>query len=224
MAVSSDDLYRLASAGDWLLQRPPADVLQELRGLVASFPHVGSLPEQLLIRAVVVHALARVGLGLQFELYPRLVQAYLTLAASPWSTDEWVLVFARVADRFELALRNSNDLGPGASSLEVRISKALRFIDGRYSDPRLSVQQAAAQCGLSVRHLAHAIKLQTGEGFVAHLRRRRVEAARRLLEQSVLSVKEIAGAVGYGSTRQFERDFKHAYRITPKAVRREPRR
>ncbi len=203
-----------------MLQRPAADVLQELRGLVASLPHVANLSEQLLIRGLVMHALARLGLAMQFELYPRLVQAYLALAASPWSTDEWIVVFARVAQQFELTLRDSNDLSPGASSLEVRVSKVLRFIDGHYRDPRLSLQRAADLSGLSVRHLAHAIKLHTGEGFVAYLRGRRVEVARRLLEQSVLSVKEIAAAVGYGTTRQFERDFKRAYGTTPKGMRR----
>jgi AraC-like DNA-binding protein len=214
-----DDLYRLISAGEWLSLRPPAEMLQELRGLVASLPHVGSLADQLLIRALVVHALARVGLALQFELYPRLIQAYLVLAATPWSTDGWVLAFAQVAERFELALRDTNDLGSGASSLEVRVSKALRLINGHYANPQLSVQLVADQSGLSASHLTYAIKLQTGEGFVVHLRRRRVEAARHLLEKSVLSIKQIAAAVGYGSTRHFERDFKRVYGTTPKGVR-----
>ena len=142
--------------------------------------------------------------------------------ASPFGADDWFAAFAALADRLEAAFRDENDLGPGHCALDVRVAKAVRYIEAHYEDPHLTLRQVAEQVGLSFTYLAHVLTLQTGDGFVAHLRRHRVAAARRLLEETVLSVKEIAGAIGYRTTRQLERDFKRLHGTVPRAVRRAP--
>jgi len=195
--------------------RSPLDLVHEIRGLVAGLPML-NLPEQLVARYFVTHLLARLSL---LERRSDVSAAYLALMASPFGGDEWFAAFAALVERLEAAFRNENDLGPGHCPLDVRVAKAVRYIEAHYEDSRLTLPQVAEQVGLSFTYLAHAIKLQTGDGFVAHLRRHRVAAARRLLEETVLSVKEIAGATGYRTTRQLERDFKRLHGKVPKAVR-----
>jgi AraC-like DNA-binding protein len=200
-----------------LAELPPLDVIQELRGLVASQPFVG-LPEQLLSRGFVTHHLARISIPL--DRHPQITAALVAMTASPWAGDEWIVVFARLADRLESVLKEENDLGLKHCPLEVRIAKALRFIEAHYDDRDLTLPLVADRAGLSCSYLAHTLKRQTGQGFVAHLRRHRVDAARRLLEETVLSVKEVAAATGYQTPRQLERDFKRLNGVVPTSIRR----
>jgi AraC-like DNA-binding protein len=200
-----------------LAELPPLDVIQELRGLVASQPFVG-LPEQLLSRGFVTHHLARISIPL--DRHPQITAALVAMTASPWAGDEWIVVFAQLADRLESVLKEENDLGLKHCPLEVRIAKALRFIEAHYDDRDLTLPLVADRAGLSCSYLAHTLKRQTGLGFVAHLRRHRVDAARRLLEETVLSVKEVAAATGYQTPRQLERDFKRLNGVVPTAIRR----
>jgi AraC-like DNA-binding protein len=206
----------LVAPASRVLELSPLDVIQELRGLVASLPLV-SLPEQLLSRGFVTHHLARISMS--FDRHPEITPTLVALIASPWAGDEWIVVFARLANRLELVIREENDLGLGHCPLEVRIAKALRFIETHYDDPCLTLRRVADQVGLSFSYLAHTLKQQTGQAFVAHLRRHRVEAARRLLEETVLSVKEVAAAAGYQTPRQLERDFKRLHGVVPTAIR-----
>jgi AraC-like DNA-binding protein len=208
-----------AAAADRVMELPPGELLQEIRGFVADISSASTLHEQLLGRSLATHLLARIGVALNMDLYPDVRTAFVALAASPWAADDWVVAFARLVERLEAVLTNHNDLGSGRSTLDIRLSKAMRLIDTQYADSRLTLRRVAARSGLSFSHLAHVIKRHTGESFVAHVRRRRITAARRLLDETALTIKEIAAAVGYGSTRQFERDFKRCLGTAPKTVR-----
>jgi AraC-like DNA-binding protein len=99
------------------------------------------------------------------------------------------------------------------------VRETLGFIERRFREPGCVLNAAAAAVRLTPSHLSRTLSRQTGQGFVAHLRRRRVEEARRLLNESVLRIKEIATAIGYDSRRQFERDFKRLCRTTPTSLR-----
>lgn len=72
---------------------------------------------------------------------------------------------------------------------------------------------------VSPRHLDRLFKTKLGVGFLDTYRRIRLEHARRLLQQSPLSVAEIAVACGFSSAGHFSRTFKDAFGMTPVAAR-----
>jgi AraC-like DNA-binding protein len=199
---------------------PPLAVLQEVQGLAATIPLAPTLHEQLLGRALVTHLLGRLACVTGLDCDPDLARAFFAVTAASWADDSWFGAFAHAVRRFERALTYRNDLGSGRAPLDVRLHRAVAFIDAHFRDPRLTLAQVAHHAGLSRFYVARMLKNHTGAGFVGHLRRRRIEAAKELLAATVLSIKEIAAKVGYGTPRQFERDFKRLCGVAPTSGRR----
>ena len=210
---------RCHALAERIVQLSPLNLLQELRGLAASIPQAPTLHEQLLGRSLVTHVLARLGRITQLEGDADVARAFFALEASDWAGDEWYRAFADACRCFEGVLAQQNDLGPGMRTIDVRMHRARRYIDSHYRDPEIRLSRVAEHAGLSPCYVARMIKRETGHGFLLHIRRRRVESARRLLDDTVLSIKEIAAKVGYGTPRQFERDFKRLVGVAPTALR-----
>lgn len=78
----------------------------------------------------------------------------------------------------------------------------------------------AALVGISARHLDRLFAGQLGCGFLATYRQIRLNRARRLLEQSPLSISEIAFATGFSSAAHFSRAFAAAFGHSPQTARR----
>lgn len=100
-----------------------------------------------------------------------------------------------------------------------RLRQILEFIQSNHTDPQLSLRSAAGRVRLSTFHLSRWLKHETGTGFSQHLRAARVAHACELLQSTDLSVKEIAGAVGYNNTNALDRNFKAALTATPQEYR-----
>ncbi|WP_420410500.1 GlxA family transcriptional regulator [Hoeflea sp.] len=77
----------------------------------------------------------------------------------------------------------------------------------------------ARLAGISVRHLDRLFATHLKAGFLDTYRRIRLDHARRLLEQSPLSVSEVAFATGFSSAGHFSRSFRELFGITPTAIR-----
>jgi transcriptional regulator GlxA family with amidase domain len=77
----------------------------------------------------------------------------------------------------------------------------------------------AALAGISERHLDRLFATHLGDGFLRTYLRIRLEHARRLLEQSPLSIAEIAYAVGFSSSAHFTRSFTAMLGRTPRQTR-----
>ena len=107
-----------------------------------------------------------------------------------------------------------------AESAEVYIQ---RFYGKIYS-----VQDVADALGLGYHSLRKKFKQKTGQSIGKYLIETKVENARILLEQTNLSVKEIAFQVGFKDPSQFSKVFKRymsvspwIYRTSKRALRRE---
>jgi AraC-like DNA-binding protein len=100
-----------------------------------------------------------------------------------------------------------------------RVLAVLQAIHRRYQEPRLTIATIARDLHLSPGHLAHLLKHETGRGFLTHLHRTRVREAAALLTTTALSVKEIAGRVGYSRTSRFDVHFRRYHGVTPTAFR-----
>ncbi|AKJ63610.1 helix-turn-helix transcriptional regulator [Kiritimatiella glycovorans] len=110
----------------------------------------------------------------------------------------------------------------GASGSSTPVYAALRCIEMRFREP-LTLEDVAGAAGLSVSRIAHLTKEVTGRTIVEHLRRRRVEESRRLLEQTDRTCADIALDVGFGEQSYFIRRFRQATGVTPGRYRREMR-
>lgn len=84
---------------------------------------------------------------------------------------------------------------------------------------KLSLKDIAQSAPLSPGRLRPLFKAQTGMTPIRYLRRLRLQKAKRLLETSGLSVKEIAAQVGLSDVSHFVRDFEKACGLAPTAHR-----
>ena len=121
----------------------------------------------------------------------------------------WVLLW-RVAAEAQAA-RSSPPEYPA-------LSKALDFMERNLSSP-LQVGEVAEHCELSLQRLNHHARQHYGCSLGVFLRRRKMERARHLLEQSDLAVKVVAAEVGMPDLHQFNKFFKHYAGMAPSAYR-----
>lgn len=77
----------------------------------------------------------------------------------------------------------------------------------------------AKEVGISPRHFKRRFKKATGEMPLKYLQRIRIDAAKRMLENSQDSIDEITWAVGYQDTSSFCRLFKQHSNLSPSEYR-----
>lgn len=99
---------------------------------------------------------------------------------------------------------------------EQRIRKILQRIQ---EDPAQRIHELATQFNLSHSHLQHLFKQQTGVQLGHLLLEYRLQKAAHLLDHTIMSVKEIAYAVGYEHTSSFIRAFERRFGIAPRGYR-----
>jgi AraC family transcriptional regulator of adaptative response / DNA-3-methyladenine glycosylase II len=81
-----------------------------------------------------------------------------------------------------------------------------------------------ARVGVSARHLRRMFNDHLGMTPDQFARSRRTHFARRLLDDSDLSIAEVAFAAGFGSVRQFNRAMQEVFRFAPRELRERRRR
>lgn len=77
----------------------------------------------------------------------------------------------------------------------------------------------AAFAGVSTRHLDRLFTQQLKSSFLEKYKHIRLQHARRLLEQSPLSIAEVSFATGFSSPGHLSRSFKAYFGVSPKTVR-----
>ncbi|MFF9473550.1 GlxA family transcriptional regulator [Streptomyces roseolus] len=96
----------------------------------------------------------------------------------------------------------------------------LRTWIGEHPAEDLSAEALAARLHLSVRHLSRLFRRRTGTTPAAYVESVRIEAARRLLQDSTHTLPEIAALSGLGSVESLHRAFRRRLGTTPAAYRR----
>jgi transcriptional regulator GlxA family with amidase domain len=74
--------------------------------------------------------------------------------------------------------------------------------------------------GVTARHLDRLFSAHLHTTFLDQYRKIRLQHARRLLEQSPLSISEISVAAGFSSPAHFSRIFRNSYGCAPRDIRR----
>jgi len=83
----------------------------------------------------------------------------------------------------------------------------------------LSVTDLAKAVNLSPWRLCHIFKSETNVAPHQYLKSLRMEHARRLLETTFLSVKEVMSEVGVRDESHFVKDFEATYGVSPTRFR-----
>ncbi|MBG6136511.1 GlxA family transcriptional regulator [Longispora fulva] len=97
---------------------------------------------------------------------------------------------------------------------------ALRLWIADHLTGDLSAEVLAGRLHLSVRHFARLFRQRTGDTPASYVEASRVEAARRLLEDTDHGLPEIATASGLGSVETLHRAFRSRLGTTPAEYRR----
>jgi AraC family transcriptional regulator, glycine betaine-responsive activator len=104
--------------------------------------------------------------------------------------------------------------------VEPRLTAAIRLMEESLEDP-LTVARIAAQIGLSARSMQTLFVRHLGAPPRAYYLDLRLDAARRLLQQTRRGLMEIAVACGFASASTFSRAFRRRYGRSPRELRRE---
>jgi len=169
-----------------------AALLTHLQDAIAELPDPLPLPERLIVAGAIAH----------LTLTPDRV--------APSELFDLLAVLVRQRAEPTNQVRELSHLGT---------RRALEFIAARYADAALSLSDVARAVDLSQFHLAHLLKKNTGRAFLWHLHTARLEASKRLLHTTGLSVKEIAVRVGYNDSTQFCRHFRRRTGLSPLTYR-----
>lgn len=93
------------------------------------------------------------------------------------------------------------------------------YIIENYADSGLSMNRISAEMNYSANYLGNAFKREYGESFNDFLNKTRVEAAKRLMNETDMRVYEIAFAVGFNDQHYFSKTFRRITGISPSEYR-----
>ncbi|MBC8136996.1 MAG: helix-turn-helix transcriptional regulator [Fibrella sp.] len=97
---------------------------------------------------------------------------------------------------------------------------AVRYIHDNLNRP-ISVAEVSAQVHISPRHLTRLMESFAGVAPATYIERARMDRAATLLTRSMMPIKEIADAVGYGTVHHFTRAFTRVQGKPPGVFRHE---
>ncbi len=145
--------------------------------------------------------------------YPRAVFGLLTYLSS--------LVARRIRRGQILDRRVREAPAPvGGEKAWMAIEAALDFCERNFRKG-ISRNDVAKAVGYSPSHLGHLVSRHLGHSLSEHLNNLRISDAKRLLEDSDLSVRQVASFVGYADPAHFTRAFTRALGTSPTAYRRQ---
>lgn len=96
------------------------------------------------------------------------------------------------------------------------LSRIVALANDRFSEADFSLSTLAAELGYDAKYLSALFKKKKGVPFTQYLRELRIAHALFLMEQGVVSVKNIAILAGFGDALYFSKIFKEAMGIPPK--------
>lgn len=122
---------------------------------------------------------------------------------------------------FRPCLRCRPEAAPGTPAwmgTSAVVRKALRLIDEGILDTA-SVDELACKLGLGSRHLRRLFLQHVGASPISFAQTRRLQFAKRLLDETNLPITQIALASGFGSLRRFNSVFLQTYGRAPRDLR-----
>lgn len=140
--------------------------------------------------------------------------------ASPVISLDKQSVIVRLLTTFaaHLAIRVQEMMMSPAENEAPAITRAREFI-AKHQAEKLSLTAVAKAAHMNPVYFCRAFKKATGFGFSEYVTRLRIERAKWLLRDRSMRINEVAFAVGFGSTAQFNRAFKRLVGHSPSRFR-----
>ncbi len=132
---------------------------------------------------------------------------------------------AAAAAGFRPCLRCRPEAAPGTPAwlgTSAVVRRALRLIHDGALDEGV-VEELATRVGVGPRHLHRLFLRHVGAPPIAVAQTRRLHFAKRLLDETVLPMTQIAHAAGYGSLRRFNHAIRETYGKAPRELRKQRR-
>src|SRR5215467_6883552 len=130
---------------------------------------------------------------------------------------------AAAAERagFPPCLRCRPETAPGSpawSGTATTVARAIRLIEEGFLN-EASVAELADRLGIGTRHLLRLFVRYAGATPTEVAATRRVQRAKRLIDETEMPMSEIAHAAGFRSLRRFNDAFRATYRRPPSSFR-----
>lgn len=106
------------------------------------------------------------------------------------------------------------ELKPRIKTDNPTLSEILNFCEQHFAED-ITLEQTAQRLHLNKYHISHLINQKLGMGFSYYINTLRIDAACDLLSDTDKKISDIAGDVGFGSIRSFNRSFTKIMNTTP---------
>ncbi|HVS62128.1 MAG TPA: AlkA N-terminal domain-containing protein [Thermoanaerobaculia bacterium] len=150
------------------------------------------------------------------------------ICPAPSAKEENVLYFSSAAAAAAAGLRPCRRCRPEAApgtpawaGTSATVSRALRLIDHGALDDDGSVGRLASRLGVGSRQLRRLFERHLGASPVAVAQLRRLQFARRLIDETEIPLIDVAFAAGFGSVRRFNAAFRSSFGCAPRDFRRQ---
>ena len=108
-------------------------------------------------------------------------------------------------------------LKPAKKERNDVISRVVSITQDNFTDPDLSISTVADELGYDQKYLSSLFKKKKGIAYTQYLREQRIKHAIFLMEQGVVSVKNVAILSGFRDALYFSKIFTASEGISPKA-------
>lgn len=99
------------------------------------------------------------------------------------------------------------------------IEKGLAFIEKNFRNSAISLEMVAKEVNRSPSYYSHLLMQKHGTSFRQIVLSLRINEAKKLLQETDLSIQEIADSVGFKNANYFSRMFKEMEQVTPRDYR-----
>lgn len=123
---------------------------------------------------------------------------------------------------FRPCLRCRPETAPGTPAwmgTSSTVNRALRLI-GEGALDGASVDALAARLGVTARHLSRLFREHIGAGPLTVAQTRRLQFAKRLIDETAMPFADVALAAGFGSLRRFNHAIRETWGRSPRELRR----
>jgi AraC-like DNA-binding protein len=106
----------------------------------------------------------------------------------------------------------------GVPGPKPTVARVIAYMQAHLDEP-LSLDEVARHAGCSKSALAARFRSENGTTPMRHLAELRIQHARTCLENTEMTVREVASAVGYADVAAFSHFFKNHTGLSPSAAR-----
>jgi len=125
------------------------------------------------------------------------------------------IIFGYITNLLTIVLRNIFDTQEKTVYSDERIKNTLKYIENNYFE-KISINECANDCEISVRYFSELFKNITGDTFIEFINKFRLNKAKILLETTNKNIINVAFEVGFENISHFNRLFKKYFKLTPK--------